>query len=216
MISLWFVLIYLAQRLLEINNNIVGMLHDLTEMPVSMDWTRDRILPEVQAAMLKKMKAAHTELGILGLRFTRDGLSRFAESLDTISRQEAVITVGTVRERFYDELSGIRFLYVEESKLKFYDQQAAFGDTVAKNFPSADYDVQEAANCFALGRYTACVMHSMRVLEAGLDALARALKVKRSGKSWGADLNVFTLAWQAELKANPRLSGWKRQFFPHA
>jgi hypothetical protein len=214
--SLWFVLLYLAQRLLAINDSLVGLIHDISEIPVSEDWTRDPIPPPVQRIIFEKMKVMEPEFKILGLRFTWEGVIRFLDSLDTVMRREAINSVGGLRERFYDELNGIRFLYLDAAKLKFYDQRAPFGEVVAKKFPSAEYDIQEAANCFALGRYTACVMHSMRVLEAGLDALAKALKVRRSIRGWGTDLYMFNTAWEKELKSKPNLTGWKRQFFPQS
>jgi hypothetical protein len=49
---------------------------------------------------------------------------------------------------------------------------------VNERFPSAITDIQEAANCLALGRSTACVCHLMRVLEFGLAALAAEPMIK--------------------------------------
>ena len=50
-----------------------------------------------------------------------------------------------------------------------------FGAEVAAAFPSAAEDIEEAGNCLAFGRGTACVFHLMRVLERGLRSLAEAL-----------------------------------------
>jgi hypothetical protein len=48
-----------------------------------------------------------------------------------------------------------------------------FGMHVAIAFPSAGYDIDEAASCLALRRHTACVFHCLRIIERGVAALAR-------------------------------------------
>jgi hypothetical protein len=49
----------------------------------------------------------------------------------------------------------------------------AFGPEVEMQFPSAAYDIDEAAQCLALRRSTAAVFHCLGVLEQGLRAHAR-------------------------------------------
>ncbi len=58
------------------------------------------------------------------------------------------------------------------------DIEMLFGQGVHDNFPSARQDVNEAGNCYATGRDTACVFHCMRSLEHALRALAKKLRVK--------------------------------------
>lgn len=55
-------------------------------------------------------------------------------------------------------------------------------------FPSASYDIAEAGKCIALGRWTAVVMHSMRVLDVGLTALARQYGLE-ADRNWNQTLN---------------------------
>ena len=52
---------------------------------------------------------------------------------------------------------------------------APFGDKVAVAFEEATIDIQAASRCLALDEGTACVFHSMRVLEHGLRWLADAV-----------------------------------------
>lgn len=62
------------------------------------------------------------------------------------------------------------------------------GDWAAtlKAFPTAKDDIEAAVDCYALGYNHASIYHSMMVLERGLPALARRLKVtvKRSRPTW--------------------------------
>ncbi len=59
-----------------------------------------------------------------------------------------------------------------------------FGNAVNTNFTSATFDIVEAGNCFAVGRYTACVFHLMRVLEIGLSTLANKFNVPSNHTNW--------------------------------
>lgn len=80
-------------------------------------------------------------------------------------------------------------MFVMASKhAAFYADGAHFSEAVDEAFPSVIYDVAEAAKCRALGRWTACVMHVMRVLEIGLGALAKHLGVEEDG-NWNTVLN---------------------------
>lgn len=87
-------------------------------------------------------------------------------------------SVETLRERIEDELDDIVFLFVPNDEVSYYENKTLFGDDVAAKFNQASEDIEEAGNCFAAGRYTACVFHLMRVLEYGLRALSRNLKVR--------------------------------------
>jgi len=65
------------------------------------------------------------------------------------------------------------------NKEKLYAAKLLFGDDVAKKFPSASVDIEEAGKCLALDRGTATVFHLMRVMEVGLRALAKTLNDPR-------------------------------------
>lgn len=95
---------------------------------------------------------------------------------------------------FMDEMRA-RLVFVMPSKhAEFYDHAFPFGETVDEAFPSVAFDVAEAAKCRSLSRWTACVMHVMRVLETGLGALADHFGVE-ANDNWNTVLN------QIEAKA---------------
>ncbi len=75
-------------------------------------------------------------------------------------------------------LSHNKFMMVPENKAEYYGQPKLFGFAVAERFPKANKEITEAGNCYATGNNTACVFHLMRVLEYGLRALAKKLKVR--------------------------------------
>lgn len=91
--------------------------------------------------------------------------------------------------------------------------------SVNDRFPVAVYDIQEAANCRALARPTACVFHLMRVLEVGLNALATDLGIPwPSRNDWQDVINSIERKIKEIEKGSIKFSGWheKRQFYADA
>ena len=82
-----------------------------------------------------------------------------------------------LRSRIEDQLKSRLFLFVDQNRASLYKQPQLFGQQVNDNFPCAIDDIQDAGTCLALGQGTACVMHLMRVMEVGLKALAKGLKI---------------------------------------
>jgi hypothetical protein len=74
--------------------------------------------------------------------------------------------------------SGRKFVLIQPGREKLVANSSLFGVDVTKAFPSARTDIQEVGNCLAVDLNTAAVFHLMRVVECGLRALARHLKVK--------------------------------------
>ena len=93
-----------------------------------------------------------------------------------------------VAQQVVDELS-VRKLYTLSGRhSKYLEEPAPFGNKVEDSFPSASFDIEEAAKCRALGRWTASVMHLMRVMEAGLSSLARHYGIAHEA-NWNQTLN---------------------------
>ncbi len=69
------------------------------------------------------------------------------------------------------------FVQVDAVVSKYFEAEDLYGAKVSKAFPNALTDINDAGNCIALGLGTAAVFHLMRVVEWGLRALCRNLKV---------------------------------------
>jgi hypothetical protein len=87
------------------------------------------------------------------------------------------VDVKDLRSRIEDQLKARHFLFVDQNLVDYYKHPTLFGQQVNDNFPNAIDDIQDAGSCLALGQGTACVMHLMRVMESGLKALAKELKI---------------------------------------
>ncbi len=129
----------------------------------------------------------------LGLTVSYRQLSRIKGALDR--RADSDFTplwprlIEEFEARLYDELSSVVFMAIPGNKLSYYEEANLFGESVASAFPAASFDIEESGKCFALGRWTACVMHLQRVLEVGL-------------KAYGLYLGISSLVNQAQPNWN--------------
>jgi hypothetical protein len=129
------------------------------------------------AELRNRMKLTHRNLlEAAELHMTLKSFDRVVEAAD-----DPTLTLHNVSEyaqdlhlRLADELALCSFWQVPREYQQFLDPDL-FGSQVANAFPSARPDIEEAGNCLAFGRATACVFHLMRVVEHGLRALARNL-----------------------------------------
>jgi len=79
-------------------------------------------------------------------------------------------------------------------------ENGCFGEDVENSFPSATVDIDEAGKCRALGRWTASVMHLMRVLEVGLKVLAAHCDVIHAD-NWNKTLNEMEASIRSVKKS---------------
>lgn len=108
--------------------------------------------------------------------------------------------IAILRKRIDDELKERQFFALETKMAQYFERPYLFGDEVFNNFPSANEDISEAGTCLALERATACVMHLMRVVEAGLKALANQLGLP-SRNDWGKHLEDIETELERRYKA---------------
>jgi hypothetical protein len=105
-----------------------------------------------------------------------------------------------LRRRIDHELETVIFLRVPQWNERFFVGAERFGESTEGAFPSARYDMEEAAKCFALSRYTACVLHLNRVLEVGLNALKMKTGVASHSPTWKAAIDQITKAVSAKAE----------------
>jgi HEPN domain-containing protein len=140
---------------------------------------------------------------------------------ESISRGDGPKALGSqmqeLKTRLKDELNEREFLYIPPERVRFYKEPMLFGKEAHDRFPLAIDDIEEAGKCLSLGQGTACVLHTMRVMEVGLKALGRALGIPYA-PSWESYLSqissniakkhkVKTLKWKRDEKFYRDLSG---------
>jgi hypothetical protein len=129
---------------------------------------------------------------------------------------------GVIQGRIKDELELRLVLCLDADKSDLYAPKAPlFGPDVATKYQSAAYEIDEAAKCLALGRYTATVFHLMRAMEVALKAVAKCLNipdpVKSADRNWGKILEKVGDEIDNRNKGNPAWADPKdRAFFEDA
>lgn len=138
------------------------------------DEHRHTVLPkDVRNRIVEFLQEMFTETERLGFHVTSASCILLMKSLD--EKQ----TYGEIHAQFEHtlfqfsrELNKRLFLLVDDKKSVFYENHDAFSPVVCSAFPSTKDDIKAAGSCFALEQSTACVFHSMRVLEKGIRCLA--------------------------------------------
>ena len=123
--------------------------------------------------------------------------------IESISQLEKTITW---------EMEDRLFMYIPPARAERYELAEPFGPEVAKGFPAASFDTKEAGNCFASGRFTACVFHLMRVLEIGLVAFARIFPdVPTNKENWQQIIEKIESEIRAMPNAKVKAPDWKEK-----
>jgi hypothetical protein len=119
--------------------------------------------------LIESLPALRTDCTSLGLRLTLAQIER----IDFAWKQRAdgalldVAMFGELVNRIEDELKEFCFLRLDPEEAEMYLSPTKSWDRVIGRF-AVHFDVEEASKSFALGRYTACVFHLMRVVETGV------------------------------------------------
>jgi hypothetical protein len=112
--------------------------------------------------------------------------------------------------RIRDEIADNLFLFIPKSHVAYYQAEQLFGLSVEEAFPSISPEISEAGKCLALHRNTACVCHLMRVLESGLRALAKQLKVAFDNKPWNSVIEVAEKRLKTVREGKRKPKNWKQ------
>ncbi len=94
--------------------------------------------------------------------------------------------------------------------LSFKKKGTILGEKVIHAFPVLERDAVEAGNCFALGRYTGCAFHLMRIMECIVRRFAENLGVTINADedTWGTILDHI---WDQKINRWPK-SPTKRKY----
>jgi hypothetical protein len=148
---------------------------------------------------------------LMRFRDPHSSTAKLDETREDALKIDIAAELGILKKRVDDELKGRQFLALEPSKTRYYGQRHQFGERVSDNFHSANRDIEEAGNCFALDRYTACVFHLMRVMEVALRVTADTLNDPsinpKTNPSWDSILKKFRQ--QLEKPSSLRADEWK-------
>ncbi|KKK72588.1 hypothetical protein LCGC14_2902370 [marine sediment metagenome] len=154
------------------------------------DSERAQWQPNVIEKLINDLRPLAEHLGLRATLASVRTLETFQEvKQKEVDRESFFLALEDIRSRLIDELNGIYLFAMEPREKTLYENTQAFGPEVAATFPGAIVDIEEAAKCLAFDRATACVFHLMRVLEVGLQGLAKDLGLPKVDRNWQALLN---------------------------
>jgi hypothetical protein len=125
-------------------------------------------------------------------------------------RRESVVyaRLAPILEGIQNNLNSRAFMFIPEDRASYWENFDIFGEDFVLAFPKpAVREMLEVGNCYAAGRNTACVFHSIRVTEYALRKLARQMRVTVSDKGKThpleyADWNKVIVAIREKIKAS--------------
>lgn len=157
----------------------------------------------------KREEMAHA-LAFAQGQLAQVGLAQSAEAIREVSmlagayRQlpftnlQAVSRIEEIERALQREMRGNAFFAVSQNDASFYDDACLFGAEVEAKLPRLSGDISEAGKCMAFGRYTACVFHLMRVMEATVQDFGTAVGVSLTyEKNWQNILDEINKAIKA-------------------
>lgn len=180
-------------------------------LPLSASYAEE-LLAKVQAASTLPEKMAGLAESIRNIRRASRDKDHPATTQSADAKPEPikplwlVVQIQILRKRIDDELNNREFFVLEAGRARYFSDARPFGEEVFNAFPSATIDIEEAAKCLALDRYTACVFHLMRAVECALKATAKALSIDYA-PNWDAYIKKINERVDADYKS--KSGEWK-------
>ncbi|MDR6116683.1 MULTISPECIES: hypothetical protein [unclassified Sphingomonas] len=164
----------------------------------------NRSIGLIEIERFAEMRECSRRLGniaeALEMPAARASAARLAQNLDKVAPFHVALTpdrlslvadeMAILTSAFHDELEARLLFAFPPASAQYFSSDPLFGEPVEDAFPDVAFDIAEAGKCRALGRWTAAVMHLMRVLESGLHALAKHVDVP-SGENWNTVLGAI-------------------------
>ncbi len=161
----------------------------------------------------KAISLIRLECKALGFKASAKTVDRMQQILDDPSKNlpDWVTVCEELSGRIRDEMEMTHFLSVREDEWQYLTESEPFGKQVATAFPSAIFDLQEAAKCRAFERWTAVVFHLSRVAEIAMVSIGERVGYKSPKPGFGEVLkymdNQLKKAREDHSNANPLFRG---------
>lgn len=178
--------------------------------------------PLIRERMASTIGELLDHLALIGAQSAWVSADRFAANLADPSHPltygELKKPLADIESRFSDHLQFIKLFVVRGEQMYLLGSPIQLlGEETAKRFPNVWFDCEEAAKCLLVQRPTAAVFHAMRMLEVGIKAFAKRLRIedptKPSQRNWGIILGKIRTKIDSEYPASHRIAGSEGAFF---
>jgi hypothetical protein len=160
-------------------------------------------LPEDTKESFTGIPAALDEIEFNVSKRSAEETVSFVNSDDVLDAQELRHLFRCFRAAFMFEVENRRVLMLPTSRDDFYDKEGTFlsAELLTKlSKLNLTEDAAEAGNCFALGRYTACVFHLMRIMERVVQHFGQRAKISLDVKKANWDNILKQVKKMTEIK----------------
>jgi len=151
--------------------------------------------PDVLGPMADRLAQLRIHLNVLNCQITLKAVEELEVSIanNPFTFEKLKWGLDDIDTTLRRELSETKVFVLEGSRQNYYEpREPLFGHEFETRFPSAAFDLDEAAKSYALGRSTAAAFHLMRVVEIGIRAVACCLQIpeptKAAARNWGVIL----------------------------
>lgn len=149
-----------------------------------------------EAQILGVLDALIPEMRRLGLRVSvehTENIVKTVEGSDPIGYPRADLhdRIMMLRSALGVEMNATVFLHVGSANADFFREPRKGWEEVTDRFIDTVSDIEEAAKCFALGRYAAAVHHATQVVELGLIELGKFIGVTDPKSGYTAVTNAL-------------------------
>ncbi len=164
-----------------------------SDAPGKEEYLSAGVYPDLRKHANETMKKLQVEVKALDATVTGVAVDRLLRMIEepNFRNEDFYYLLETIESRLYDELATKSVFVLDPKHAELFISD--FGATVAQQFPSVTYDIDESIKCLALGRSTASVFHMMRIMEAALRAIHSCLGIATlpmgPDRNWGQVAN---------------------------
>lgn len=153
---------------------------------------------ELAVKLIPAMTSIRKDCESIGLRVSVACIDEYIANADVMNIGMMTGSLQALNDTIRREMQACVFFHMPMNQAAFYNQIHPFGVRVAVKFPSCEFDITEAGNCYAMGRGTSCVFHLMRVMEVGVQRFGDKLGVLLvTEKNWQVILDLVNKAIKA-------------------
>lgn len=219
LVSLWEMLNLPIGRIVESHSYVHGLAQMMANFNSNMTASTHMGLAAVEFELrLEHARFLRDQCEMLGFAVTQRACTQLVDQLEAARStlgEGKIILDRSHTTQLEGKAMHAEMCFTNEAHTKFallldaeaaplYESEAPFGPEVSGSFPLTAEDIEEAANCLALGRYTAVVFHLMRAMEKALQALAKTLEIENVEREWGKLLSDVNRKIEAMPKGSIR------------
>jgi hypothetical protein len=183
-VSIWDIIRFYARDILQMCRTLDHISRNIMVLP-NPDAVISGLPSDLYSSLCTNIKLFHQNLVIMDLKCSAMSMERLLETLTAgANRTSPTQLLNLIRDtiaRLEDELSGELVMLIPKHRSEFYKRKGTFvGEDVSSKLDHINglrEDAEEAGNCFAAGRYTACVFHLMRVMDRCLQEMGKTMGV---------------------------------------